>query len=140
MASFMVILMVVTLTTMSFVVSPSYSLSSHQLKIDTIPAAPALLPNTVPVSPSTKLSPDISPLLPSSGGLMPSTDSASIPTIPSNPSQNPDEVAAFSPDSALSPSGHSRDSSAGTLSIISSLKFALFMVLFSCWSIHNFAI
>lgn len=111
MASFMVILMVVTLTTMSFVVSPSYSLSSHQLKIDTIPAAPALLPNTVPVSPSTKLSPDISPLLPSSGGLMPSTDSASIPTIPSNPSQNPDEVAAFSPDSALSPSGHSRDSS-----------------------------
>ncbi|KAK1395149.1 Classical arabinogalactan protein 26 [Heracleum sosnowskyi] len=132
--------MVVTLFAMSLMVSPSYSLPSHQLKIDTIPAAPALLPNTVPVSPSTKLSPDISPLLPSSGGVVPSTDSASTPTIPSNPSQNPDEVAAFSPDSALSPSGHLLDSSAGTLSITRSLKFQVFMVLVSCWSIHSFAV
>ncbi|WOG83360.1 hypothetical protein DCAR_0102535 [Daucus carota subsp. sativus] len=140
MASLEAMLMVVTLTTMSFMISPSFSLTSHQLKIDTVPAAPALLPNTVPVSPSTKISPDISPLLPSSGGVMPSTDSASIPIIPSTPSQNPDEVAAFSPDSAVSPSGHLSDSSAVTQSMIRSLKFAVFMVLFSCWTIHNFAV
>ncbi|KAL1832522.1 hypothetical protein ACET3Z_002173 [Daucus carota] len=137
MASLEAMLTVVTLTTMSFMISPSFS---QQLKIDTVPAAPALLPNTVPVSPSTKISPDISPLLPSSGGVMPSTDSASIPIIPSTPSQNPDEVAAFSPDSAVSPSGHLSDSSAVTRIMIRSLKLAILMILFSCWTIHNFAV
>ncbi|CAI0627008.1 unnamed protein product [Linum tenue] len=60
-----------------------------------IPASPALLENSPPLSPYEELSPDIAPLLPTPGGELPSPSVASIPTIPSNPSTpNPDEFAA----------------------------------------------
>ncbi|KAI9128773.1 hypothetical protein K1719_000256 [Acacia pycnantha] len=57
----------------------------------------------------TELSPDIAPLLPSPGGVLPTpTAGSDIPTIPSSPSPpNPDGdlTAATGPLSALSPSG-----------------------------------
>ncbi|KAL8105265.1 hypothetical protein AgCh_029164 [Apium graveolens] len=127
MASFFGNLMIVTLNVMVFMTSTTFSLSSHPLRLETIAAAPAVLPTT-PLTPSTVLPPDIAPLLPSSGGLVPSA-SSSIPTIPSNPSQNPDEVAAFGPDSAIAPSAPLPESSA------MSLNNVLVMSLLAWWSV-----
>ncbi|KAF3653749.1 hypothetical protein FXO38_15496 [Capsicum annuum] len=63
-------------------------------------------------SPFTEISPDIAPLLPSSGGVVPPV--SSVPTIPSNPSKNPDDMMyPIDPDSAaLAPSAFSPVSSA----------------------------
>ncbi|KAG7026286.1 hypothetical protein SDJN02_12787, partial [Cucurbita argyrosperma subsp. argyrosperma] len=64
------------------------------------------LTSTTTSSPFQELSPEIAPLLPSTGDQIPSA-TGSIPTIPSNPSPpNPDEFEAPAPDpSALSPFG-----------------------------------
>ncbi|XP_028781434.1 classical arabinogalactan protein 25-like [Neltuma alba] len=59
-------------------------------------------------SPFRELSPDIAPLLPSPGGVLPTPTGSDIPTIPSSPSPpNPDDdlTAAPGPLSALSPFG-----------------------------------
>ncbi|KGN46189.1 classical arabinogalactan protein 25 [Cucumis sativus] len=65
------------------------------------------VPNPKPSSPFQELSPEIAPLLPSTGDKIPSATGSSIPTIPSNPSPpNPDDFEALGPDSsALSPFG-----------------------------------
>ncbi|TXG71807.1 hypothetical protein EZV62_000386 [Acer yangbiense] len=72
-----------------------------------ITASPALLgnpPQSLP--PYQELSPDISPLLPSPGGVLPSPAQSSMPTIPSNPSPpNPDDFLATGPESAFPPFG-----------------------------------
>ncbi|XP_011034236.1 PREDICTED: classical arabinogalactan protein 27 [Populus euphratica] len=83
--------------------------SSTQLNSKTSPyptsTSPAFLTNFPPIPPFQELSPDIAPLLPSPGGVLPSPTS-SVPTIPSTPSPpNPDEVVASGPDSAFSPLG-----------------------------------
>ncbi|XP_060216668.1 classical arabinogalactan protein 25-like [Lycium barbarum] len=69
-------------------------------------------PVLVPVaSPFSEISPDIAPLLPSSGGVVPPV--SSVPIIPSNPSKNPDDMMyPIGPDSAaLAPSAFSPISS-----------------------------
>ncbi|KAF8387929.1 hypothetical protein HHK36_026591 [Tetracentron sinense] len=105
----------------AFMISPSLSLSSSHLRLESyaISAAPALLPSS-PISPSPNLSPDITPLFPSPGAVVvPSpTGSSSMPTIPSNPSPpNPDEMLAPGPDLAFSPSGSDSASSSAPLNI-----------------------
>ncbi|KAK1351860.1 classical arabinogalactan protein 25 [Heracleum sosnowskyi] len=126
MASFFGSFMIVTLNVMVLMASTTFSLSSHRLGLDTIAAAPAVLPTT-PLTPSTVLPPDIAPLLPS-GGVVPSSGS-SIPTIPSNPSQNPDEIAVFGPESAIAPTAPLPESSA------MSLNNVLVLSLLACWSV-----
>ncbi|KAL3508037.1 hypothetical protein ACH5RR_033419 [Cinchona calisaya] len=102
-------------------VSPSLSFTistTSQLKKNTTPtisSAPTILPADPPLSPYTELSPEIAPLLPAPG-------STTIPTIPSNPSPNPDEVSSVDPDSAFAPSGSLPASSAVNLSPRKSLK------------------
>ncbi|PSR92655.1 60S ribosomal protein like [Actinidia chinensis var. chinensis] len=93
----------------------------------TISAAPALLPSPPLSPPSTELSPDISPLLPSPTG-------SSIPTIPSNPSPpNPDEIPGFAPDFAVSPSGSKLISASSSLSLFGFLNLAVLVGLVSIW-------
>ncbi|KAK2992666.1 hypothetical protein RJ640_014916 [Escallonia rubra] len=115
----------VVILIMAFMASTSLCVKTPTVPIT---SAPALLPSasTSPLSSpstSTELSPDVSPLLPSPGGGVPSS---SIPTIPSNPSPpNPDETPAFGPDSAFSPSGSQPDSAAVPLSSVRDLDFAV---------------
>nr|GME05187.1 chaperone protein DnaJ 49 [Ipomoea batatas] len=88
---------------MAFMASPLLCLSLHQtskLEASAISEAPS----------SSIIPPDIAPLLPS-----PSAGS-SMPTIPSNPSKNPDETLPVIPDSAFAPSQSLPDSSAVSLS------------------------
>ncbi|KAM5569099.1 classical arabinogalactan protein 25-like [Rosa sericea] len=86
---------------MAFMVSPLLSFTS---KASTITASPALFTTPHPSS-VQGLPPDIAPLLPSPGPVVPNTPADnSIPTIPSNPSPpNPDESASLGPSSAFSP-------------------------------------
>lgn len=80
-------------------------------------------------SPFSEISPDIAPLLPSPGGVVPPASSvSSVPTIPSNPSKNPDdEMFPIGPDSAaLAPSAFSPVSSALSLTVY--LNIAVFVV------------
>ncbi|PON80281.1 hypothetical protein TorRG33x02_158420 [Trema orientale] len=85
---------------MAFSASPLLSLSSQAST--TLPSSPAFFTNQPPSF--QELSPDITPLLPSPGGVLPTPTVSSVPTIPSNPSPpNPDELAAAGP--ALSPFG-----------------------------------
>ncbi|KAF7813694.1 classical arabinogalactan protein 26-like [Senna tora] len=70
-------------------------------------ADPPLSSSSSP-SPFPELSPDIAPLLPSPGGVLPTPIGSDIPTIPSSPSPpNPDDDAslAHGPSSAFSPFG-----------------------------------
>ncbi|XP_060198879.1 classical arabinogalactan protein 27-like [Lycium barbarum] len=87
-------------------------------------------PVPVPVaSPFSEISPDIAPLLPSSGGVVPPV--SSVPTIPSNPSKNPDDMMyPIGPDSAaLAPSAFSPISSAVCcVSLTTYLNIAVFLV------------
>ncbi|XP_058077299.1 classical arabinogalactan protein 26 [Magnolia sinica] len=105
--SFHTIKILLSMAVILTVIPQSLSFPS-KLEISTISAAPATLPNA-PVSSPPYLAPDITPLLPSTGGIGPSPSSGGdggLPTIPSNPSPpNPDEVAASGPNSAISPSG-----------------------------------
>ncbi|CAK7332869.1 unnamed protein product [Dovyalis caffra] len=111
--------------------------SSTQLNSKTspypIPTSPAFLTHSPPPSPFQELSPDIAPLLPSPGGVLPSPTESSIPTIPSTPSPpNPDEVVAPGPDSALSPLGALPASSAAPQSLI---NFSVAVGFIAYWSI-----
>ncbi|XP_009789541.1 classical arabinogalactan protein 25-like [Nicotiana sylvestris] len=86
-------------------------------------------PVEVASSPFSEISPDIAPLLPSPGGVVPPASSvSSVPTIPSNPSKNPDdEMFPIGPDSAaLAPSAFSPVSSALSLTVY--LNIAVFVV------------
>ncbi|EOY06386.1 hypothetical protein QUC31_016308 [Theobroma cacao] len=89
---------------MFFMASPLLSLASSQLSSDipTVSASPVSMSDP-PLAPFQELSPDIAPLFPSPGGVVPTTGS-SMPTIPSSPSPpNPDDVMAAGPDSAAFP-------------------------------------
>ncbi|XP_009586797.1 classical arabinogalactan protein 25-like [Nicotiana tomentosiformis] len=82
-------------------------------------------------SPFSEISPDIAPLLPSPGGVVPPASSvSSVPTIPSNPSKNPDdEMFPIGPDNAaLAPSAFSPVSSSVCLSLTVYLHIAVFVV------------
>ncbi|OIT08432.1 hypothetical protein A4A49_04657 [Nicotiana attenuata] len=85
-------------------------------------------PVEVASSPFSEISPDIAPLLPSPGGVVPPV--SSVPTIPSNPSKNPDdEMFPIGPDSAaLAPSAFSPVSSALSISLTIYLNIAVFVV------------
>ncbi|XP_015573306.3 classical arabinogalactan protein 25 [Ricinus communis] len=93
----------------SLIILPLFSSSTLlNSQPSTIPTSPASLTNSnsLPLSPFQELSPDIAPLLPSPGGVLPSPTVSSLPTIPSTPSPpNPDDLAAAGPDSAFSPLG-----------------------------------
>lgn len=90
-----------TLLIMAFMVSPLLSFTS---KASTITASPALFTTPHPSS-VQGLPPDIAPLLPSPGPVVPDTpNDNSIPTIPSNPSPpNPDDLVSLGPSSAFAP-------------------------------------
>ncbi|KAJ9181976.1 hypothetical protein P3X46_006017 [Hevea brasiliensis] len=90
---------------LSLIIFPFLSSSTPLNSQDsTIPTSPASLQNSPPLSPFQELSPDIAPLLPSPGGVLPSPTVSSLPTIPSTQSPpNPDELTAPGPDSAFSP-------------------------------------
>lgn len=121
---------------MAFMASPLLSLSSQiNSKASTIAATPSFLTNPPPLSPFQELSPDILPLLPSPGGVVPPTGS-SIPTIPSSPSPpNPDEFVAPGPDSAFSPLGSLPATAAAPEVVVSYFNTAVFAGLAAYWSI-----
>ncbi|KAL4290163.1 hypothetical protein GQ457_14G014050 [Hibiscus cannabinus] len=76
--------------------SASYSSDSQLSSLTPTISDPSL-------SPFRPLSPDVAPLLPSPGGMVPTTGT-SMPTIPSTPSPpNPDDFIAPGPDSAFPP-------------------------------------
>ncbi|KAF9673516.1 hypothetical protein SADUNF_Sadunf10G0032400 [Salix dunnii] len=84
-----------------------------------ISTSPAFLTNSPSPSPFQELPPDIAPLLPSPGGVLPPPTVSSDPTIPSTPSPpNPDGVVAPGPDSAFSPLGALLASSASPRNLI----------------------
>ncbi|KAB2605211.1 classical arabinogalactan protein 26-like [Pyrus ussuriensis x Pyrus communis] len=79
--------------------------SQPETQFSSISAAPAFLPGA-PLSSSPTLSPDISPLFPSPGGVPLSPSESPLPTIPSSQSPpDPDVDVAHEPDLALAPSG-----------------------------------
>ncbi|KAF9669374.1 hypothetical protein SADUNF_Sadunf14G0101000 [Salix dunnii] len=80
--------------------------SQIHVKLSTISAAPAFLPDA-PLSSPPALSPDIQPLFPSPGVEAPSPTESSLPTIPSSPSPpNPGDILAPGPERfPISPSG-----------------------------------
>ncbi|KAH7517135.1 hypothetical protein FEM48_Zijuj09G0030100 [Ziziphus jujuba var. spinosa] len=141
-STFMAILLMVFIVCHSSILASSTPTSNYQELVDkklisTISAAPALLPGA-PLSSSSSptLSPDITPLFPSPGGVPPSPTQSSLPTIPSSPSPpNPDYVAAPGPgDFAFPPSGSLPASSSVSVSSSQPLKlvaFLIFMVVFS---------
>ncbi|KAL7144558.1 hypothetical protein ABFS83_07G020400 [Erythranthe nasuta] len=104
---------------------------TYELNLPDISAAPALLPDP-PTSPYIQeLSPDIAPLLPSSGGPTRSSTGSSMPTIPSTRTPNPDTVSSIGPDTALAPAtGPLQDSSAQGVGV--QVFFGLFLA-FICY-------
>ncbi|GMN46446.1 hypothetical protein TIFTF001_015633 [Ficus carica] len=108
---------------MAFSASPLLSLSSsqHNSKATNLP----FLTNPPPSS-FQELSPEITPLLPSPGGVVPTPTSSSVSTIPSNPSPpNPDDLPALGP--AFSPFGPMQAvSTAATRSLLHSSCLAAF--------------
>ncbi|KAJ7980198.1 classical arabinogalactan protein 25 [Quillaja saponaria] len=107
---------------MALMPSPLLSLSSQpNSKAFTPSASPAVLPPSPPPDPSLspspfkELSPDILPLLPSPGGVVPNPTGSDIPIIPSNPSPpNPDDAFSPGPLSAFSPFGGSFQASSSS--------------------------
>ncbi|KAM6566011.1 hypothetical protein CsatA_025139 [Cannabis sativa] len=84
--------------------SVSYS-SQLNTQPSTLVPSPSSFSSNQPPS-FQQLSPDITPLLPSPGGVLPTPTVSSVPTIPSNPSPpNPDELAATAAGPAFSPFG-----------------------------------
>ncbi|XP_019425600.1 PREDICTED: classical arabinogalactan protein 25-like [Lupinus angustifolius] len=84
------------------------------------------------LSPFQELSPDIAPLFPSSpDDVLPTPGGSEIPTIPSNPSSNPDDMVAPGPLSAFSPFG-SMSSNAPT-SLVCNPAIAAFTGLAAYW-------
>ncbi|XP_041000940.1 classical arabinogalactan protein 26-like [Juglans microcarpa x Juglans regia] len=119
---------------MGFMASPLLSLSSHlDSKASTISAMPPFLKNPLPpLSPFQELSPDITPPLPSPGGVVPASSESSVPTIPSTLSPpNPDELAASGPDSAFLPL---LASSVASTTLVSYLNVAVYAGLAAYWS------
>ncbi|KAB1214062.1 hypothetical protein CJ030_MR5G017325 [Morella rubra] len=124
---------------MAFMASPLLSVSSPlNPKASTISATPSFLTNpSLPLSPYQELSPDISPLLPSPGGAVPTPIGSSVPTIPSSLSPpNPDALGAPGPDSAFSPFGSLPASSAASEVLVSFLNMAAFALLAAYWSLR----
>ncbi|KAG4384102.1 hypothetical protein AAZX31_13G196000 [Glycine max] len=130
----------------AFMPSPLLSSYSQQPipKVPTLSSSPATLTDPPPsphlssLSPFQELSPDIAPLLPSPGGVLPTPAAGSdIPTIPSNPSPpNPDDIIAPGPLSAFSPFGSPLSSNAPTTSLVASIATAFFAGLAVCWCLH----
>ncbi|OMO53744.1 hypothetical protein CCACVL1_28392 [Corchorus capsularis] len=91
---------------MSFFMALPLASSSSKLissDIPTIPSSPEVSMSDPALSPYQELSPDIAPLLPSPGGVVPTTGS-SMPTIPSSPSPpNPDDLMAEGPGGSAFP-------------------------------------
>ncbi|VVA16864.1 PREDICTED: classical arabinogalactan [Prunus dulcis] len=114
---------------MAFMASPLLSLHSKASSASSsISASPAFLITNLPPSSLQELPPEIAPLLPSPGPVVPATPTdSSIPTIPSNPSPpNPDDLVSPGPYSSLSPFGSLPASSAASISLIWPLKLAAF--------------
>ncbi|RDX89197.1 hypothetical protein CR513_29105, partial [Mucuna pruriens] len=124
---------------MAFMPSPllsSYSQPSP--KVPTLSSSPATLTDPPPssLSPFQELSPDIAPLLPSPGGVLPTPTGSDIPTIPSNPSPpNPDDIIAPGPLSAFSPFGSMQASSTAPRTLVASLATTVFAGLAVYWSL-----
>ncbi|XVF66292.1 hypothetical protein PTKIN_Ptkin10aG0023500 [Pterospermum kingtungense] len=116
---------------------PSLASSSQLISSDTpaIPASPVSMSDP-PLSPFQQLSPDIAPLFPSPGGVVPTSTGSSMPTIPSSPSPpNPDDSMAAGPGSAFPPFESLPPSISTSLrtSAIGSLNLVAFpVVLASC--------
>ncbi|KAG6664351.1 hypothetical protein CIPAW_02G087100 [Carya illinoinensis] len=130
MASFSFYLLLII---MGFMASPLLSLSSHlDSKASTIPAMPPFLKNPLPpLSPFQELSPDITPLLPSPGGVVPASSESSVPTIPSTQSPpNPDELAS-GPDSEFLPL---LSTSVASTTLVSYLNAAVYAGSAAYWS------
>ncbi|KAE9591412.1 hypothetical protein Lalb_Chr20g0118191 [Lupinus albus] len=89
--------------------SPLHSSYSQTIpQVSTLSTSPTTVkdPSPYTLSPFQELSPDIAPLFPSSpGDVLPTPGGSEIPTIPSNPSSNPDDMVAPGPLSAFSPFG-----------------------------------
>ncbi|KAK7359646.1 hypothetical protein VNO77_01608 [Canavalia gladiata] len=121
---------------------PSPLLSSYlqpSPKVPTLSSSPATLtdPPPSPLSPFQALSPDIAPLLPSPGGVLPTPTGSDIPIIPSNPSPpNPDDIIAPGPLSALSPFGSMPGSSGAPRSLVGSIATPVFAGLAAYWSMQ----
>ena len=109
MACFSVHLSLIFTTLMLSPLLSSSSYSQPNSKLPTLSTSPATVtdPPSSYQSPFQELSPDIAPLLPSPGGVLPTPTGSNIPTIPSSPSPpNPDDImAAPGPFSAFSPFG-----------------------------------
>ncbi|XP_019439731.1 PREDICTED: classical arabinogalactan protein 25-like [Lupinus angustifolius] len=99
----------VLLIIMAFMPTPLLSSYSQPIpELPTLYSSPATLKDPSPssLSPLQELSPDIAPLFPSSpAAVLPTPSGSDIPTIPSNPSSNPDDMVAPGPFSAFSPFG-----------------------------------
>ncbi|XP_022761204.1 classical arabinogalactan protein 25-like [Durio zibethinus] len=129
MASFWFLLLFIIMSFMASSPLLSLASSSSQLSSDTptIPASPESMSDP-PMSPFQELSPDIAPLLPSPGGVVPTTGS-SMPTIPSSPSPpNPDDSMAAGPGSAFPPFGSLPASATSPRISVGSLNLAAFLV------------
>ncbi|XP_059279763.1 classical arabinogalactan protein 27-like [Lycium ferocissimum] len=132
MASSFCFLVVATLIMAIFISTPLVVSLSVEMKVISSTPVEFLANPPVPVpvaSPFSEISPDIAPLLPSSGGVVPPV--SSVPTIPSNPSKNPDDMMyPIGPDSAaLAPSAFSPISSAVfCVSLTTYLNIAVFLV------------
>ncbi|KDP40031.1 hypothetical protein JCGZ_02029 [Jatropha curcas] len=99
--------------------------------------ASSTIPTSLTNSPFQELSPEIAPLLPSPGGVLPSPAISSLPTIPSTPSPpNPDALPAPGPGSALSPLASLPASSAAPHSLVN-LAIALFCKVYWSLQLHE---
>ncbi|CAJ1962265.1 unnamed protein product [Sphenostylis stenocarpa] len=126
---------------LTFMPSPLHSSYSQPIpEVPTLSSSPATLTDPPPssLSPFQELSPDIAPLLPSPGGVLPTPSGSDIPTIPSNPSPpNPDDLIAPGPLSALSPFGSMQASSnAPRRSVVGSVATVVFAGFAVYWSLH----
>ncbi|KAJ8538151.1 hypothetical protein K7X08_014691 [Anisodus acutangulus] len=90
MASSFCFLVVATL----IMATPLVSMNVEMKLISSTPVEFLANPPVPVASPFSEVSPDIAPLLPSSGGVVPPT--SSVPTIPSNPTKNPDDMIVSS--------------------------------------------
>ncbi|CAI9765896.1 unnamed protein product [Fraxinus pennsylvanica] len=113
---------------MALMVSSLHSLPSDKMisESSSISSAPALQPNP-------PLSPDVSPLLPSPGGVVPSPTGSSLPTIPSDSTQNPDMSKPVGPDTAFAPSGLLQATSTEPRLLVTGLKLGTFVGFLAYW-------
>ncbi|CAI9779785.1 unnamed protein product [Fraxinus pennsylvanica] len=107
---------------MALMVSSLHSLPSGRMisESSSVSSPPELQPNP-------PLSPDVSPLLPSTGGVVPPPTGSSLPTIPSDSTQNPDMMGPVGPDAAFAPSGSLQTSLTESRLIVTGLKLGNFI-------------